>query len=277
MIPSVLEKYRHLTEEALSQFVSSLNPSLPLQAAMAYALQTGGKRMRPILVFLIAEALGKNRRVSHAALAVEFFHTASLIADDLPCMDNDEIRRGVPTLHKVFNEATALLASYALIAAGYEKIATSSDAIVTAARNMGIEGATEGQFLDLFSQEHSSEKIKETIEKKTSTFFELSFVFGWLFGGGDHQELLLVKKAASHFGMAFQLSDDFLDLEQDRGQKNSQNYVNFMGVEQGRLLFNQEIEELKQTLKKLQILSPEFLSLIQTVEERVSAINLSSY
>lgn len=116
-----------------------------------------GKRLRPILVLMIADALGLGADVMPAALSVEFFHTASLIADDLPCMDNDDLRRERPSLHKVFGESVAILASYALIAEGYGAIARNGQNCPASAvicleavrRAAGIRGATHGQFLDL--------------------------------------------------------------------------------------------------------------------------------
>jgi len=103
-----------------------LGEKTKLRDACEYALKSGGKRFRPLLVLLVAEALGNNLNVLDAALSVEFFHTASLIVDDLPCMDNEEERRSQPTLHKIYGESIALLSSYALICAAFEKIHTNT-------------------------------------------------------------------------------------------------------------------------------------------------------
>src|SRR5690349_2210675 len=107
-------------ENALLENIPSTGPKL--KEAIHYALTQKGKRLRPILVLLVAKALDPSKNVMKAALATEYFHTASLLADDLPCMDNEEERRGTPSTHVLYGESVAILASYALIAAGYQSI-----------------------------------------------------------------------------------------------------------------------------------------------------------
>ena len=173
--------------------------------------------------------------VSQAAMGIEFFHTASLIADDLPCMDNDDERRNKPTTHRVYGESAALLATYALISAGYACLAKNAHAIKhsrhpfahqsdhlcvlaleNATYNTGLCGATGRTILRFNTPNLSLPLIEEVIQKKTVTLFEISFVLGWLFGGGELNQLDLVKKSAAHFGMAFQIADDLDDMEQDQ-------------------------------------------------------------
>jgi geranylgeranyl diphosphate synthase type II len=125
MFPSI-ESYRTQFDRELQLAVERMGDPSRLRDACAYALLNGGKRLRPALVCLVAESLGLGRDVLHAGLSVEYFHTASLIADDLPCMDNDDTRRNRPALHKAFEESTALLASYTLVAAGYGAIYDAS-------------------------------------------------------------------------------------------------------------------------------------------------------
>ena len=114
--------HRDRIEQEIARSILCFGEKTKLRDACEYALTNGGKRFRPLIVILIAEALGNGLNVFEAALSVEFFHTASLVADDLPCMDNDDERRDKPSLHKVYGEAIALLASYALITAAFEKI-----------------------------------------------------------------------------------------------------------------------------------------------------------
>src|SRR6185436_5130128 len=118
--------HRDKIEQEIAKSILSLGEKTKLRDACEYALKSGGKRFRPLLVLLVAEALGNNLNVLDAALSVEFFHTASLIVDDLPCMDNEEERRSQPTLHKIYGESISLLSSYALICAAFEKIQTST-------------------------------------------------------------------------------------------------------------------------------------------------------
>ena len=115
--------YRSKVENKLRDSLEDFgNAQQGLRRPIEYALLSGGKRVRPLLVCLFADGLQKGREVLDTAIAVEYIHTSTLIADDLPCMDNDDMRRGKPAVHKAFDEASALLASYALIPAAYARI-----------------------------------------------------------------------------------------------------------------------------------------------------------
>ncbi|MFQ5729498.1 MAG: polyprenyl synthetase family protein, partial [Waddliaceae bacterium] len=254
--------------------------------ACEYALMVGGKRFRPCLVLMMAKALGQGADATFAALSVEFFHTASLVADDMPSMDDDEQRRGAPSVHKKFGEPEALLASYALIAAGYECIAKNAEevkisgfpfsdqadrlcllALENAVYSTGLKGATGGQFLDISPPDLSLTGLRDIIHKKTSSLFEISFVFGWLFGGGDPQRLALVKQAASHFGMAFQIADDLGDMEQDLKNKRLVNMANVFGEDAARQMFHEEHDRFLLRINALGVRTKELeeaVSLLKT-------------
>lgn len=281
----LLEVYQSRTEDKIKKNISSLGGSGKLREACEYALLNGGKRFRPALVFMVADGLKQGCDVTSAALAIEYFHTASLIADDLPCMDDDDTRRNRPSVHKVYGEATALLASYALIAAGYGAIATCVNDLVktrpfaaaeanyvgilaleNVCYNTGLDGATGGQFLDIFPPDLTLETLRDVIHKKTVTLFEISFVFGWLFGGGDPKSLNFVKKAASHFGMAFQIADDLGDVEQDAKNGRKINMAGVFGVESAKKMFHEEITGYRQMLKMLGLETPELLGLAFSLE-----------
>lgn len=269
--------HRDKIEQEIAKGIHSFGEKNKLRDACEYALTNGGKRFRPLIVLLIAEALENNLNVYEAALSVEFFHTASLIADDLPCMDNDDERREKPSLHKVYGEATALLASYALITAGFEKIYRNAEvmresnspfslfsdracavALESATHCSGILGATGGQFHDLFPPNHQLETIKQVIYQKTVTLFEVSFVFGWVFGGGDFRKLDLVKKAAYHFGMAFQTADDLGDMLQDEKKQREMSIARLIGKERAFAFFEDEMRHLNELLVELKLLTPSF-------------------
>ena len=269
--------HRDRIEQEIAKSISSFGEKNKLRDACEYALTSGGKRFRPMIVLMIAEALGNGLSVNHAALSVEFFHTASLIADDLPCMDNDDERRERPSLHKVYGETIALLSSYALITAAFDKIhknaavmlesgssyAAMSDracvlALEAAAKSSGILGATGGQFLDLFPPSISLETVRQVIYKKTITLFEVAFVFGWLFGGGDMLELDLVKKCAFHMGMAFQIADDIADLQQDEKKQREISMARLVGKDRALLLFDEEMRHFHRCLKQLNLNTPSF-------------------
>lgn len=255
-----------------------------LRDACEYALMNGGKRFRPALVFMIAKAIGKGFDVADAALGVEYFHTASLIADDLPSMDNDDQRRDKPSTHKVFGESVALLASYALISAGYESIAKCSRkrtlggeagavclaALENVAINTGIKGTTGGQLLDLYPPDHSLETLFEVVDKKTGTLFEISFVYGWIFGGGDLSRLNEIKEAAKHFGRAFQIADDICDREKDLAVEGVPNVANAFGIRIAKDLFSAEIGKFESFLDKLGLHSNDLMILSEMLKNQVS-------
>lgn len=280
---NVLKDYQVAFETKLNESLSLFATQSTLREACTYALLNGGKRFRPALVMAIAKALGNGYDASDSALAVEFFHTASLIADDLPSMDDDDMRRDKPSLHKVYGEATALLASYALIAAGYGCIARNVTtlnacypergsfdhlcvkALENASFNTGVLGATGGQHLDLYPPDLKFETLKEIIHKKTISLFEVAFVLGWLFGGGDPEKISLVKKAASHFGMAFQLADDLSDMQQDMQNEHSVNVANLLGSDHAKKCIQEELDAFRGTLRSLSLHSPELEQLANLI------------
>ncbi|MBS0624667.1 MAG: polyprenyl synthetase family protein [Verrucomicrobia bacterium] len=261
--------FRTQFESALRDAVEQMGEKSTLRDACEYALTNGGKRLRPLIVMMVADALGHGLDVLPASLGVEYFHTASLIADDLPCMDNDDERRSRPSLHKAFEESVALLASYSLISAGYEAIyrngqvmkkhpsfAQQSDAatvlgLETVTRCAGILGATNGQFLDLYPPDRTIETILKIIYQKTVTLFQISFCLGWLFGGGDLNRLEKVKECATHMGYAFQIADDLQDDLQDTEQESEINIASVFGYEQAVALFDEKMRFFEADLKEL--------------------------
>lgn len=268
---------RDKIEQEIAKSILSFGEKTKLRDACEYALKSGGKRFRPLLVLLVAEALGNGLNVLDAALSVEFFHTASLIVDDLPCMDNEDERRSQPTLHKIYGESISLLSSYALICAAFEKIQTCSAkmresgppyhtnaeqigmiALEQATRGAGILGATGGQFYDLFPPPLTLETLRQVIYKKTVTLFEISFVFGWIFGGGDLVRLDRVKNAAYHFGMAFQIADDLGDLAQDEKNQRDINLAKHIGKDRAFAVFEEELKMFKIYLMELGLDTPSF-------------------
>lgn len=277
-LEQTLEKWQQRTASALKARPTLFgDPTSPLSQACYYALASGGKRFRPAIVYMVAEAVGKKTSIGDAidsaALAVEMFHTASLIADDLPCMDNDDFRRGRPSVHKAYGEGVALLASYALIAEGYAMIGKASRAgqdadalrlaIENASYNTGAEGAAGGQLMDLFPPDLKPETILAILNKKTVTLFEVAFVLGWLFAGGETSRLDEVKAAAYHFGMAFQIADDLDDLKQDAERAGAANIAAVLGVSKTKELFIAETSAFKLSLKQLGLAESELATIIE--------------
>lgn len=275
--------YKERVEKELALAACQLGEKTALQGACEYALLNGGKRFRPFLVLLIAEAMPAKLDVMKSALAVEFFHTASLIADDLPCMDNDDLRRGKPALHKVYGESVAILASFTLISLGYSYIYKNAEgmakamgfsahsdracvlALQTVSDLAGIFGATSGQFLDLFPQEESLANLKKMIQEKTVSLFEICFVLGWLFGGGTWERLAEVKKCSHHLGMAFQIADDLQDLFQDKDKGS--NIAAFLGSQEAISLCKKEMSSFEESLISLNLHNEGFQRIISLITE----------
>ena len=281
--------HRDRIEQEIAKNISSFGEKTKLRDACEYALTNGGKRFRPLIVLMVAEALGNGLNVYEAALSVEFFHTASLIADDLPCMDNDDERRDKPSLHKVYGETIALLASYALITAAFQKIHSNaalmkeaglpfsewSDricflALESATHCSGIVGATGGQFLDLFPPSLSLEVVRKVIYQKTVTLFEVAFVFGWLFGGGDLDRLESVKKVSYHFGMAFQIADDIGDMIQDEKKQKEISMARLVGRERAFLMFEEEMALFEKYLEELRLKTPSFQKMSDLLRQKAA-------
>ena len=133
----------------------------------------------------------------------------------------------------------------------------------------GIKGATGGQFLDLFPPDNSTETIKKIIEKKTIALFDISFILGWIFGGGDLDKLDEIKKCSYHFGMAFQIADDIIDLDQDIENGNYLNIVRALGKEKALSTFNNELKLFRKKMDQLKILTGPFKYICELLESSI--------
>ncbi|MBI5273527.1 MAG: polyprenyl synthetase family protein [Chlamydiales bacterium] len=280
---SPLLQKKEVFENFLKHTISPLCEKSLIRDACEYSLMNGGKRFRPIIVLSLTDVLQDHLFL--AATAVEYFHTASLIADDLPCMDNDSLRRDKPSLHIRFGETTALLASYALISEAYKKIheaylllknsgaslSASADAICIkaleiAATASGLKGATLGQYYDLFPIDQTKNHLMKIIELKTITLFQVAFSFGWIFSGHTLEKLEEINSLAYHFGLAFQIADDLNDLHQDNKETNTSNIAALIGKEASVSLFYEELETLYHIMYKLNINSKEVFLMIDLMK-----------
>ncbi len=198
-----------------------------IKDAMAYSVFAGGKRMRPLLTLGMCEMLGGS--VEDAlpfACAVEFIHTYSLIHDDLPAMDDDDMRRGKPTNHKVFGEATAILAGDGLLNMAYELMSArcteqpgrrTSAAMHEVARAAGIFGMVGGQVADMYFENRNvtNRALLYIHERKTAALIKAALVSGAIIAGADEQTAAAVADAGVKLGVAFQIKDDILDVTAD--------------------------------------------------------------
>ena len=214
-------------EHFLSQLLTSDDKDiLPLYASMRYSAMAGGKRIRPFLVLESAKLFGGElSRAIYFAVALEMVHTYSLIHDDLPCMDNDDLRRGKPTNHKIYGEATATLAGDALLTGAFELLCAAdlpSDTVRRAVRILseaaGAEGMIGGQIMDMQAenQEISFETLVKLHSLKTGALITASVKLGLLAAGvKDESKIEALVAYAGYIGLAFQIIDDVLDAEGD--------------------------------------------------------------
>ena len=227
--PAELEAALKATAAAVDRALDSLLPRPSglhgrAQEAMRYAVFAGGKRLRPFLVLHTASLFGADPKGAiRVACAIECLHTYSLVHDDLPAMDDDDLRRGQPTTHRKFDEATAILAGDGLLTLAFELLgdpATHTSGEVRAelvtrlARAAGSDGMIGGQMIDIEAPNRTlgAEQVIELQQKKTGALFEFSCAAGGVLGGAAPAELDRLGAYAQDFGLAFQVSDDLIDV-----------------------------------------------------------------
>jgi geranylgeranyl diphosphate synthase type II len=211
---------------ALDDCLAKLSQDCPprLREAMHYSLLAPGKRLRPVLVLLACEACGRDAAAAMpAACAIEMIHTYSLIHDDLPAMDDDDLRRGRPTCHKQFDEATAILAGDGLLTLAFEVLARDlapADVALACVRELGsasgAEGMVGGQMADLEAEDggvSTGDALEAIHRRKTGRLLTAAVVMGGLVGGAGPQGLASLCRYGETVGLAFQIADDILDVE----------------------------------------------------------------
>jgi len=246
-VQGYLEESARRADAALDQRLPSVaTPPRGLHGAMRHLLFPGGKRLRPALAFAGAEAVGAMPECAlPVAVAVELIHTYSLVHDDLPCMDDDDERRGRPTVHIAYGEATAVLAGDALLALAFETLAEAAApagpvepmralaALRELAHAAGAAQLVGGQADDLdFDPARVDEAWVDSVHRrKTAALFAASVVGGARLGGGDEGVLSALRRAALAFGVAFQIADDVLD---DAPGTQECSLVSLIGVDAAR-------------------------------------------
>ena len=226
---SYLVSRRKEVNDAINKILHDAPNFSRIADAMRYSLMAGGKRIRPVLCIAAAEAVGgKAEDAIPAACAIEMIHTYSLIHDDLPAMDNDDLRRGKPTCHVAFDEATAILAGDALLTLAFQILSsikfTNKDCaskwltiINKISYAAGYQGMIEGQMKDIISE--GSFLAIDELEKmhllKTGALIKASICSGAILGGGNTEEIERLEIYAKNIGLAFQVADDILNVEGD--------------------------------------------------------------
>jgi geranylgeranyl diphosphate synthase, type II len=230
-VKSLIQEGAELTDRALEALIPSAEtvPS-SIHAAMRHSVFAGGKRLRPVLAMQAAVAIAGSppKGIENLGAALEMIHTYSLIHDDLPALDNDDLRRGKPTCHKAFGEATAILAGDALQTRAFEVLAGLDSPAAAAVQIIGlvanaigtVDGMIGGQVLDLESeQKKPTPELVEAIHRaKTGALIRVSVVAGGIFAGASADDAARLDRFGRKAGLAFQIVDDVLDMTADSAQ-----------------------------------------------------------
>jgi geranylgeranyl pyrophosphate synthase len=266
-------------EKKLANFVQEFNPFLlsfledntKIVQAMRYSVENGGKRLRPFLLCETTKLLGVDSKISYfAACSIEYIHTYSLIHDDLPAMDNDDLRRGKPTLHKHYDEATAILAGDALNTHAF-KILTHKEFNIASdikielinliSEAAGFKGMIGGQMLDIdlsLSKNVDYINMQQMQSLKTGALIEASCLAGAILGNANLKQKQALKKYAFNIGLAFQIQDDILDFTSDINilgkatqkdfDKNKATFIKALTLEKAIQKAKDLVEEAKSAL-----------------------------
>lgn len=273
------------TAERVNQVLDGVTAQSPLPgeirrparlvAAMRHALLAGGKRFRPFLVAECARLFGANDEQEgglwHVAAAVECLHTYSLIHDDLPAMDDDDLRRGKPTVHRAFDEATAILAGDALLTLAFDMLAERqshpdpairADLVGILARACGVGGMAGGQMLDLAAEGETpdADEVRTIQLMKTGALFAAACEMGALWAGADSNDRAALSSYGRMLGLAFQIADDLIDIHataeiagkatgKDAGRGKA-TFVSVLGVDRAKELLRRSVADSESALTR---------------------------
>ena len=275
MVKAVIQQLQQDVANHLTKLIEERPTEARLKEAMLYAVQSGGKRIRPLLTLAVGFAgTASNEAVLDLACALEMIHTYSLIHDDLPGMDDDDMRRGRPTVHKAFDEATAILAGDALLTLAFEVASNTNldasqlvEAVKILSSTSGMSGMISGQMKDIASEEVTItlEQMKEIHREKTGELLLAALRLGNLFVNDTKMKEAFVSYA-THFGLAFQIQNDLQDVcwtseqtgkETGKDSELSKNtYPSLLGVEGAKEALASEIASCKRALEEV-VFTPE--------------------
>ena len=265
----LLKEKVNVVDNELKKYMShEKNAQSDIYEAMSYSLMAGGKRLRPVIMLLVSEMCGgKTEDVLPFACALEMIHSYSLIHDDLPAMDNDDLRRGNPTNHIVYGEAMAILAGDALLNCAMETALSASvdeirmvKALKILFRSSGTEGMIGGQVIDIKNSELSADGLKNLHLLKTGAIIRSAGVVGAIISGASEKEIDVIDNFCMNLGIAFQIQDDVLDVkgnEKDLGKpvgsdadNNKTTYVTLYGIEKSQEMVIEYTEKAKNSIKE---------------------------
>ena len=291
-LDTYLVSMRKQINATLVTMLNSVANSSLISKAMKYSLMAGGKRLRPILCLAATEAVGgKYENTMRAACALEMIHTYSLIHDDLPAMDNDDLRRGQPTCHLAFNEATAILAGDGLLTLAFQILSTNNftnenqalrwlRVLHHIASAAGYEGMIEGQMRDIASEgiQLEIEALEKMHALKTGALIEASIHTGAVLGDGSQEQIECLRIYAENIGLAFQVIDDILDVEGDPAvmgkgvgtdqTRKKNTYPALMGIKESRVFARKLVSNSLQALNYFDNKSDPLRAIAQYIIER---------
>ena len=271
-----LKEYARLTQEGLKTYLPEQAGALEtIFQAVRYSALAGGKRLRPALLMEFYALHGENaEKALPFACALEMVHTYSLIHDDLPCMDNDDLRRGKPTNHKVFGEATALLAGDSLLTRAFETMLCHCPTEIPAenalkaagilAARAGMEGMIGGQVMDLdFETRHpEKEELSQMVHLKTGCLLMAACEMGCALAGAGEEEMKKARLYGEKLGLAFQIQDDILDVTGSTeklgkpvgsdAENHKNTFVSYYGLEECRRLVEENTRQAVEAVALLQ-------------------------
>ncbi|MDP7977109.1 polyprenyl synthetase family protein [Bacillus sp. WLY-B-L8] len=286
-----MKESKALVEENLVRYANALQCPRVLREAMMYSLEAGGKRLRPLLLFATLQAFGKDRELGiGTACALEMIHTYSLIHDDLPCMDDDDLRRGKPTNHKVFGEAMAVLAGDGLLTYAFQVVTEQDNKEITSetklrialelAKAAGPEGMVGGQVADMEAEgkQLNLRELEYIHKNKTGRLLEFAVLAGALLSGATAMQQEKLLAFAKYVGLAFQIRDDILDvegIEEEIGKpvgsdmtNEKSTYTTLFTVEEAKQILEETITKAKEAISSLQLQDEYLLVICDLIAKR---------
>ncbi|MCU5096002.1 MULTISPECIES: (2E,6E)-farnesyl diphosphate synthase [Bacillus] len=286
-----LKESKTFVEEKLVSYANELQCPNVLREAMAYSLEAGGKRLRPLLLFATLQAFGKERNLGiGAACALEMIHTYSLVHDDLPCMDDDDLRRGKPTNHKVFGEAMAVLAGDGLLTYAFQVIMVYEQKEISAekkvrlvlelAKAAGPEGMVGGQVADMEAEgkQLTIDELEYIHKHKTGKLLEFAVLAGSILSDATEEQEEKLLAFAKYIGLAFQIRDDILDVEgteEEIGKpigsdvsNEKSTYTTLFTVDRAKDILEETIAKAKGAIRSLQLQDEYLLSICDLIAKR---------
>ncbi|EMI9085817.1 MULTISPECIES: (2E,6E)-farnesyl diphosphate synthase [Bacillus] len=286
-----LKESKTFVEEKLVSYANELQCPNVLREAMAYSLEAGGKRLRPLLLFATLQAFGKEKNLGvGAACALEMIHTYSLVHDDLPCMDDDDLRRGKPTNHKVFGEAMAVLAGDGLLTYAFQVIMAYEQKEITAekkvrlvlelAKAAGPEGMVGGQVADMEAEgkQLTIDELEYIHKHKTGKLLEFAVLAGSILSDATEEQEEKLLAFAKYIGLAFQIRDDILDVEgteEEIGKpigsdvsNEKSTYTTLFTVDRAKDILEETIAKAKDAIGSLQLQDEYLLSICDLIAKR---------